>query len=106
MRAAVLQRELKRDRPLVASQEDQPQPTALRGPVRDLGVELLRLRTRRDRGSGLLLPASALELERLTQPTDIFVDVEPNAPVLGQPTLAAAQVATQAAAQAAHIALP
>src|SRR5690348_9756515 len=106
MRTAVLQRELKRDRPLTDPQEDQPQPPALRGPVGDLGVELLRLRTRRDRGSGLLLPTPTLEVERLAQAAGVLMDVEPHAALLLQPAPAAAQVATQAAAQAARIALP
>ena len=106
VRAAVLERELKRDRSLVDAQEDQPQPAPRRGPVRDVGVELLRLRTRSDRGSGLLLPAPPLELERLAQAADVLVHVEPNAPVLAQPAPAASQIATQARAQALLVALP
>src|SRR6185312_10809325 len=106
MRAPVFKCELKRDGAVVEAQEDQAQPAPLRGPVGDLGVELPRLRARDDRRSGVLLPAQPLELERLVEPADVLVDVEPYPALLVQPPAAAAQVTPETGAQAFVISLP
>src|SRR6185312_4147517 len=106
MRAPVFKCELKRDGAVVEAQEDQAQPAPLRGPVGDLGVELSRLRARDDRRPGVLLPSQPLELERLVEPADVLVDVQPHATLLVQPPAAAAQVAPEAGAQAVVIGLP
>ena len=94
------------DRTPVDAQEDQPQPPAGRRPAGHLGIEARGLWCGDDRRPGHLLPAQALDCQRLIEMSGVLFDVQRDLAQLLQPTPAAPQVTAHIAAQAPLVSLP